>query len=113
MPDEPTDLADALAAADAALGAALHAGDVDAALRWADARNQVLARIGERALAGVGSARQALLGARAANDEFERVAIAERDRVSRELDGLQAQRRLGERVRPIVRGEPRFVSRRA
>lgn len=112
MSDEPADLADALATADAALEEALHAGDADAALRCADVRNQILSRIGEQALAGVESARLQLRGARAANDTFERVATAARERVAEELDAVQAQRRLGERVRPVVRGEPRFVSRR-
>jgi hypothetical protein len=54
-----------------------------------------------------------LLGARAANDELERPARAERDRVVQELGLVQAQRRLQERVRHVDREEPRFVSRLA
>ena len=105
--------ADRLAAVDAALLEALRAGDVETALDCASARNAVLGEIAERALAGVESAREQLLGARARNDEFQSVAVAERDRVAHELDVAQAQRRLRERVRPALRDEPRFVSRRA
>jgi hypothetical protein len=113
MSDETRAAADRLAAADAALLEALRAGDVETALVCASTRNEVLGQIAERALAGVEAAREQLLGARARNDQFESAAALERDRVAHELDAAQSQRRLRERVRPALRNEPRFVSRRA
>jgi hypothetical protein len=113
MFDDERDVADALATADTALVDALRAGDAETALAWARTRNELLERLAARALAGVESARALLLGARAANDELERPARAERDRVVQELGLVQAQRRLQERVRHVDREEPRFVSRLA
>lgn len=113
MPDETMETADALAAMDTALVEALRAGDAETALAWATTRDGVLGRIAERAMAGVAAAREQLVRARRANDELARAALAELGRTGQELGVVQAQRRLRERVRPAVRGEPRFVSRRA
>lgn len=113
MTDEAATAADALASADTALVAALRAGDAGSALAWASTRNGLLARLAELAMAGVATAREQLVRARNANDELARAALDELGRAEQELGVVQAQRRLRERVRPVVRDEPRFVSRRA
>lgn len=106
-----------LAGADAALVAALRAGDAEAALAWARRRQHLVERLAEELGDGSELSRRKLISLAAATTALTGEARAERDAVMEELGEVRARRSLLGRLRGSIvgesRDEPRFVSRRA